>query len=605
MAADTSGAPGKTLSVFQALRLMAPLLPIFKQHRLALAAGICSLLVTDATQLVIPLVVKRAVDSLASGVADSGALLARAAEILALACVMGLFRFLWRWFLLGFSRRAECLLRARLYAHLQKMSMAFFRKNPPGDLMARATNDLNAIRMASGMGLAAATDSFVIGAAAIVFMLSIHPVLAAVALVPAPFVVLISRIYTRRMGRGFERAQTRFGLLTEAVREAFTGIRVVKAHGREEWTSRTVRDRGQDYVEENLSLARSFGVFMPVMTVFSNLGLAVVIALGGRLAILGDISPGDFVAFITYLNLLAWPMMAMGWVVNLIQRGGASMRRVSHVLNTPPDITDGPLTRTDITALSGEIETRDLTFRYPGSSGPVLDHVSFTVRPGETVSVVGQVGCGKSSLFLALSRMVNPPPGTVFLGGHDILTIPLALLRRHVGFVPQEPVVFSDTLLGNVVFGREGIREEEVWEALSLARMDAEVKDMPAGIETVVGERGLTLSGGQRQRLALARALVRPPAALILDDALSMVDTRTERAILNRLMEGKGEMTTLMATHRVSTNKRADHVAVLREGRLHEWGSHAELIAMDGHYRRLYEARKALEETEAAPGHVG
>ncbi len=578
---------------------------MFYANRRALVAGVLSLLVTDAMQLLIPLVIKQAVDALTEGGAVAGTLLRYGGYILFMAGVMAAFRFTWRYFLLGHSRKVERHLRGWLYEHLQRMSMGFFQKHPSGDLMARATNDLNAVRMATGIGLAALTDALVMGTAAVAFMIWIHPTLAAIALIPAPIVVVVTRVYTRRMGRAYERVQNRFGGLTESVREAFAGIRVVKAYGRESWTREKIRTQGRHYVAENLGLAKSLGVFFPMMMVFTNLGLAIVIGLGGRLAILGEITTGDFVAFTTYLNLLTWPMMAMGWVTNLIQRGGASMRRINGILSMEPGIDDPAARGETFGEVEGRIEVRGLTWSYPEQERPVLEDVDLTVDRGATVALVGHVGCGKTTLLYTLARMLDPPPETVFIDGRDVRDIPLADLRGGMGFVTQEAVIFSDTIRNNVMFGREDVSEEQVWEALSITRMDEEVRAMDDGLDSVLGERGVTLSGGQRQRLTIARALVGEPPVLILDDALSMVDTRTEKAILGEVLDTRKDRTNLIVSHRVSTNRRADTIVVLERGRVVERGDHETLLREGPRYRRLYEIQKAREEAETVVGDVG
>ncbi len=578
-----------------------PVWGLFRANRWGLLAGLASLLLVDGLQLVIPIILKQAVDGLAARTATGQDLLSLAVFILAIAGVMAAFRYVWRYFLLGHSRLVERELRRRLYARLQILSPSFYQQRTTGDLMARAVNDLNAVRMATGIGLAALTDGFLMGAAAVGFMVAIHPGLTALALIPAPFVVLASRVYTRRMSRSYERVQTRFGVITERVREAFSGIRVIKAHGREKWASERVREQGQGYVAENIELARTLGMFFPMMSVFTNLGFAIVVWRGGGLAILSHITTGDFVAFTTYLNLLTWPMMAMGWVTNLIQRGGASMERINFVLESVPEIADpGPSPDTP-ERIRGDLETRRLSFSFPGVRQPVLSDVSLRVPAGSFVAVVGPVGSGKSTLVQAFARMVDVPAGTVFVDGVDVTALPLSLLRRSVGFVPQEPVVFSDTLAANVVFGRDDVDREALSGALAVTRLAEEAARMEKGVETLLGERGLTLSGGQRQRLTLARALAGGPPVLVLDDALSMVDTRTEKAIMDDLLALRKGRTTVAVTHRVSAMRKAGVIFVMENGRLADRGTHEELMGRCGAYCRLYERQLLAEENGDRP----
>ncbi|MFH2098842.1 MAG: ABC transporter ATP-binding protein, partial [Pseudomonadota bacterium] len=587
---------GQRPALSAALAQFAPVWGLFLRNRWGLLAGFASLLVVDGLQLLVPVILKKAVDGLAADTAIGADLLSFAVWILAIAGGMAVFRYLWRFFLLGHSRLVERELRSRLYARLQILSPHFYQERSTGDLMARAVNDLNAVRMATGMGLAALTDAFVMGAAAVGFMLAIDPGLTAVALIPAPFVVLASRVYTRRMSRSYERVQARFGSLTERVREAFSGIRVIKAHGREEWASGLVRGQGEGYAAENIQLARTLGMFFPMMSVFTNLGFAIVVWRGGGLAVLDRITTGDFVAFTTYLNLLTWPMMAMGWVTNLIQRGGASMERINAVLTAIPEIADpGPSPGTP-EILRGELAVKGLSFSYPGTRDPVLSDVSLTSPQGSFAAVVGPVGSGKSSLVQAFARMVNVPPGTVFVDGADVCALPLPLLRKSVGFVPQEPVVFSDTLAANVIFGRENVDAGTLSQAMAVTRLNEDAEGFDKGVDTLVGERGLTLSGGQRQRLTLARALAGDPPVLILDDALSMVDTRTEKAVIDDLLALRRGRTTVAVTHRVSAMQKADVIFVLTDGRLEDLGTHAELMGRCGAYCRLYERQLLTEE---------
>jgi len=587
-----------------------PLLPYFSENRWALGVGLLSLLLVDFLQLVIPLVIKRAIDLLVVQTDSTESLLVKqAGVILAMAVAIALFRYVWRRLIFGHSRIVEQRLRDRLYAHLQSLSSSFFQRSPTGDLMARAINDINAVRMASGMGLVALIDGSVLGLAAIGFMISIDLRLTLISLIPAPFVVLLIRSLTRRMSRGFETVQKTFSDLTERVREAFAGIRVVKAHHRESWAYERVKGEGERYVAENMTLARTLAVFFPVMTLFTNVGLAVVILLGGRYAILGEISAGDFVAFISYLNLLTWPMMAMGWVTNLLQRGSASMRRINAILEAVPDIRDPdlgdsisrPLPLMEDAAARpnrGAIEIRGLSFTYPQQDRYALRDIRVRIAPSENIAVVGRVGSGKTTLLHTIPRLLNVPEHTVFVDGRDICKVPLALLRKGIGFVPQEVFIFSDTIRNNVVFGREGISDAQVAEALHAAGMLEEVQALEKGLDTLLGERGITLSGGQRQRLTIARAMVRACPILILDDALSMVDTRTEERILNCILDRRPDKTNLIVSHRVSTIRRADRILVLDKGEVVEEGTHDHLIGLGGTYAALYEEQLRQEELE-------
>jgi ATP-binding cassette subfamily B protein len=581
----------------QTFRNFLPLKPYFIANRWMLLLGLVSLLLVDYLQLLIPLVIKGAINLLTVKTATTGVLFLKGATILGIALLMAFFRLIWRHCIMGHSRKVEQSLRNRLYAHVQTLSPSYYDRTKTGDLMAVAINDLNAVRMAAGMGLVALTDGLVLGLAAVGFMISINLKLTLISLIPAPIIIVLTRICTRKMSSGFENVQKTFSDLTERVREAFAGIRVIKAYGREGWTYKRLEAEGQRYVTKNLELAKTLAFFFPMMTIFTNLGLGIVIWLGGRLTILGNISMGEFVAFTAYLNLLTWPMMAMGWVISLIQRGSASMRRINRILDETPEIRDLPGSQ-PLSNVKGNIEVKGLTLRYPGKEVDALKDIRLHVKAGETLALVGQVGSGKSTLLHAIPRLLKIPAGRIFLDGRDIVEFPLQHLRRHIGFVPQDVFVFSDTIRNNVVFGNENISEEKLLEAIQIAGLKEEIQALDNGLDTMLGERGITLSGGQRQRLTIARAMILNPPILVFDDALSMVDTRTEEKILNRVLDLRGQKTNLLVSHRVSTISRADRIAVFKDGTLAELGTHAELLTAGGHYARLYERQLLAAEIE-------
>lgn len=575
-----------------------PLKVYFIQNRIALILGLCSLLFVDTLQLFIPRVIKRSIDVLTMGQASARLLLSYALIILGIALTMALFRYIWRYFLFGHSRKLEEALRNRVYGHLQTLSLSYYWRVKTGDLMARAVNDIDAVRMASGMGLVALTDGIVLGLATIGFMLYINVKLTLISLVPTPFIVYFTLIITRRIGKGFRQVQQTFSEVTESVREAIAGIRIVKAYNRQPWEYGRVREKGRRYVSNNLELAKSLAVFFPVMTLFTNLGLIVVIWIGGRLTIVGNITTGDFVAFISYLNLLTWPMMALGWVTNLIQRGAASMRRINAILEEVPEITSHA-TEPHKGPIRGKIEVADLTFSYPQKTDPALQDVAFTIEAGQTVAIVGGVGSGKSTLLQAIPRLVETKRGMIQIDGIPVHDMDLAHLRRSIGFVTQETHIFSETILKNIVFGRQGVGEEAIRDALQVSQLAEEMDSLPQGIHSLLGERGITLSGGQRQRLTIARALISDPPILILDDALSQVDTSTEAAILNGVLGLRQEKTNIIVSHRLSTIRRADSIFVLEGGRLVEWGDHITLLAAQGEYTRLYQRQQLAEQLES------
>jgi len=579
------------------LKDFTPLKSYFIENRIALMLGLSSLLVVDLLQLFIPRIIKSAIDALTIGRASSALLLKYALIIVGIAIAMAIFRYIWRYLVFGHSRKVEEALRNRMYEHLQTLPLSFYWKAKTGDLMARAVNDIDAVRMAAGMGLVALTDGVVLGLATIGFMLYIDIRLTLVSLVPTPFIVYFTLIITRRMGREFRQAQQTFSGLTESVREALAGIRVIKAYNRQPWEYSRVKDQGEMYIKNNLDLARTLALFFPMMTLFTNLGLAVVIWIGGRLTILGDITTGDFVAFISYLNLLTWPMMALGWVTNLIQRASASMRRINGILDEVPEITN-QTTDPYRDVIRGEIYLKNLTFYYPGQRDPALKDIDLTIDAGQNVAIVGGVGSGKSTLLQTIPRLVETERGMVQIDGIPIRDIDLKNLRESIGFVTQETRIFSDTILKNIVFGRQGIGKDLIENALEVSQLIVDIDSFPRGIHTPLGEKGITLSGGQRQRLTIARALISNPPILILDDSLSQVDTRTEATILNRILKVRQGKTNIIVSHRPSTIRRADIIYVFKAGRLVEGGDHTTLLTARQEYTRLYEKEQLSEELE-------
>ena len=581
------------------LKDFKPLKIYFIENRIALFLGLSSLLLVDALQLFIPRIIKKSIDALTVGQANVKLLLMYALIIVGIALTMAIFRYIWRYLLFGHSRKVEQALRNRIYRHLQTLSLSFYWRVKTGDLMARAVNDIDAVRMATGMGLVALTDGIVLGLATIGFMLYINVELTLISLIPTPFIVYFTLIITRRMGKGFRQVQQTFSEVTESVREALAGIRIIKAYNRQSWGYGRVKETGETYVRNNLELARSLALFFPVMTVFTNLGLAIVIWIGGRLTILGNITTGDFVAFISYLNLLTWPLMALGWVTTLIQRGSASMRRINGILDEVPEITN-QITNPYKGPIRGNITVNGLTYCYPQKEDPALKDITFTIELGQTVAIVGGVGSGKSTLLQTIPRLVETERGMIHIDGIPLHDIDLTNVRGSIGFVTQEIHIFSDTIRNNIVFGRQGISEDSLKIALEASHLAGEIDSFPQGIHSLVGEKGITLSGGQRQRLTIARALISNPPILILDDALSQVDTGTEAAILNSVLEIRRGKTNIIVSHRLSTIRRTDIIFVLKAGRLVELGDHATLFAARREYTRLYERQQLREELEGA-----
>jgi ATP-binding cassette subfamily B protein len=568
----------------------------FIENLMALILGLSCLLVVDFLQLLIPRIIKKSIDTLTTGKADSIVLFKYGLIIVGIAIAMAIFRYIWRYLLFGQSRKIEEALRNRIYAHLQSLSMSFYWRTKTGDIMARAVNDVDAIRMATGMGLVALTDGIVLGMATICFMLYINVKLTLISLIPTPFILYFTFTITKKMGGQFRNVQQTFSELTESAREAFAGIRVIKAYNRQSWVHDRLKKSGDVYVNNNLDLAKTLALFYPVMALFTNLGLVAVIWIGGRLTIFGDITTGDFVAFISYLNLMTWPIMALGWITNLMQRGSASMKRINGILNEAPEITDqvNPY-KGDI---RGEICFKGLTFYYPNEKNPALEEVELTIEPGKTVAIVGGVGSGKSTLLQIIPRLIETEKGMVQIDGIPIHDIELKHLRESIGFVTQETHIFSDTILNNISFGRQDVSAGLIDNVLEVSQLKADIGSFPAGVNSLLGERGITLSGGQRQRLTIARALISKPPILILDDALSQVDTRTESTILNKILDIRKGETNIIVSHRLSTIKMADTIYVLKDGKLVEEGNYASLLAAHKEYARLYEKQQLREALE-------
>jgi ATP-binding cassette subfamily B multidrug efflux pump len=563
-----------------------------------LAIGFLALVTVDLAQLYVPRLIKYAVDGLTAGTATSRSLLIIGLGILGLAALMAGLRILWRPILFGYARAAERDVRRRLFDHLQGMHLGYLNDHPPGELMARATNDLNNIRMAAGMGMVAAVDGFFMGLAALGFMIYISPLLTALAILPMPAVVLLTRAQSKKMHQGYIDVQESFSAMTEQVREALSGIRLVKAYGLAGRELARLAVSGRGYLAFNLNLARVLGLFFPMMALFTNLGLAVVLGAGGTMTVFGQITPGDYVAFSAYLNMLTWPMMALGWVVSLIQRAKASLGRVDEILSARPEVNDParPLSLPPEAPL--DMEVRHLSFTYPGESKPALEDVSLTLPSQGKVAVVGRIASGKSTLLHLLTRLYEPAQDSIFLDGVDIRDLRQGDLRSRLALVTQEAFLFSASVRFNLTMGKAVADEEDLWAALEAADLAKDIAALPEGLDSQLGEKGLNLSGGQRQRLALARALLVDPPILLLDDPLSAVDTETEGHILAALGRLRENRATLMVSHRLASVAFADHIYVLDKGRVVEEGGHQELMELGGVYHTLFAEQALLAELE-------
>ncbi|HUP61663.1 MAG TPA: ABC transporter ATP-binding protein [Thermoanaerobaculia bacterium] len=577
------------------------LLHYFARYKPRLIAGAVCVMGSAAFSLMKPLIIGNAVNELGSGAFTRTSLIRYGLMLVGAAAVEGTFLYLQRWILIGTSRFIEYDMRNDFYTHLQRLPLRFYQDQRTGDLMSRATNDLSSVRMLIGPAVMHSFSSLLVVTGAFVMMLRIDTQMALIALLAVPIVAGLVKHFGQRIHERFRRVQDYFGDISARVQENLAGVRVVRAFGREKNEMETFQRMNREYVERNRSLIRLTATFYPALHALIGVMFVVVFFLGGRKIVAGTMTLGAFVAFQFYLGRMIWPLIALGWVMNLFQRGMASMKRLHEVWSAEPVedrqscLSEDRRDRLSST-LRGDLEVRELTFAYADRA--VLRDVNLTVRHGETVGIVGRTGSGKSTLLALLTRAFEPPPGTIFLDGRPIETIPLRQLREWIGMVPQETFLFSESIAENIRFGRYDATEAEIDEAATEAGLSGDVATFPQGLSTVIGERGITLSGGQKQRTAIARALVREPLILILDDSLSAVDTHTEEQILNALRTIRQGRTALIVSHRVSSVKDADHIIVLDDGRIVERGTHEALLEKGGYYADLYRRQTIEAELE-------
>jgi ATP-binding cassette subfamily B multidrug efflux pump len=600
------------------LKSLRPLLPYLKRYRRAYAFGTGCVLLHNGIWVLFPLVIGKASDDLNQGVTRHK-LLVYAGLLLAIAVTKGIFQFLTRWVVIGVSRDIEFDLRNDLFARLEGLSYSYYQRNRTGDIMARATNDLNAVRMLLGPAIMYSANTMVYTAGALAFMISINPKLTLLTFLPLPAVSVVIQTFGRRIHERFERIQAMFSDISARAQENFSGARLIRAYVQEEAEIKAFERENKEYIRRSLKLVRLMGMLWPTLELMLGCAVVLVLWLGGRevltgqltltrvtnlvgtypgitttLKLDGSMSVGQFVSFSTYMMQLTWPIIALGWVINIFQRGTASLIRINEIMQEQPEIQDAPDAQAH--EINGEIEFRDLNFSYDGK--PVLRHVNLRVPAGSSLAIVGPTGSGKTTLVDLIPRIYDANPGMVLIDGRPIRDYSLESLRRSIGFVPQETFLFSDRIRENIALGVDSASDSDIHDAADAANIAIDIESFPEGYETLVGERGITLSGGQKQRTAIARALIRNPRILILDDALSSVDTHTEDKILNHLRDVMAGRTTIFISHRVSTVRNADRIAVLHGGRIVELGTHDELLALNGYYSDLY--NKQLLEEELA-----
>jgi ATP-binding cassette subfamily B protein len=578
------------------MRELLKLVKYVGRHKWKIFAGLLALIAVDIFQLFIPQMLKLTIDALTGGTANLHLLMVYGGWVLVIAIGMGIGRFFWRFFIIGSARRIERELRQDFYSHLSILDFSFFDEHKTGDLMAHATNDINAVRMALGFGLVILTDIIVLGIASLYMMLHISPKLSMYALIPLPFLSLVVAFFGQMIRKRFEAVQASFSVLTERVRENISGIRVVKFFVQEEPEKQRFLESSLDYYSKSIKLIKVWGAFFPIIMFIASLSQGITFLAGGKMVIFGNVSLGEYVAFSSYLGILIWPMIAIGQAINVFQRGAASQGRLNRIFETRPEITDRPGSKV-VETIKGHIRFEDVTFFHNGKSTPAVANLSLNIEPQQLIGISGSIGSGKSTIANLLLRLYQHQNGHILLDDRDVNEYSLQSLRKQFAFVPQDSFLFSDTIRENISFGRPELRDtDEIERVAKIAEVHDEILSFPKGYQTVVGERGVTLSGGQKQRVALARALLMDRPVLILDDALSAVDADTERRILNQLAEELSKRTAIVISHRIFAIQDANLIIILEQGKIAEQGKHQDLLNLKGKYCEMYKLQQLERE---------
>jgi len=566
--------------------------PYFRKNWIKILAGLICMIIVDLAQLVIPQVIRRAIDTLNLSGFDKSTLVLQCLFIIFLGLVMAVLRYGWRNLLMGSARDVEKGIRDDLFKHILSLDMTYFDRVKTGDIMAHATSDINHVRMAFGFGLIVMVDTILLGGATLSIMLYTHPKLTAIAMIPMPLLVVVTRVLGKKMHLYHKTAQESFSILTELVRESFFGIRIIKVFNFEASTGKRVESASVDYFRKNLKRAVVTALLRPLLGLFFNLSTLVIIFYGGFLVMEKILSPGELVAFLQYLGILAWPIIAIGWMTNLFQRGMASLNRINTLLDSAPEV-EQPDNPKSLAKSPGSIQFKNVSFSY-SSNAPILSNINLDIKKGERIGISGPPGSGKTSLVQLILRLYNTAGGTVCIDDINVNTLDIAQLRDHIAFMPQESFLFSGTIQENILMGRK-IPEQTLNTVLETCCLTETLARMPEGLDTLVGERGITLSGGQKQRIALARTLVRPKPIIILDDPISQIDTHTAATIISRLNQLNIDATIIVISHRISALAACNRIVILKNGKISHLGTHQDLIEKDDFYRKSYRVQQFEE----------